>query len=75
MLEHPEITHVNRTGHTTEDWQALQRKTLAENRYMEDVFGVEISIGDNYIETKHGELVHEKSAFEYLCDLYQKQTR
>lgn len=74
-IEHPSITHVNKTGHTSEDWQALQRKTLAENRYMEDIFGREIKIGDNYIETERGELVHEQSAFDYLCDLYIKNTR
>lgn len=31
-IEHPEITHVNRTGYTREQWRAIHRKDVEDER-------------------------------------------
>lgn len=30
-LEHPEVTHVNRTGYTREQWEALHKRELEDD--------------------------------------------
>ena len=31
-IEHPEITHVNRTGYTRDQWRAIHRKEIEDDR-------------------------------------------
>ena len=31
-IEHPDITHANRTGYTREQWRALHNKTVDDER-------------------------------------------
>ena len=31
-IEHPDITHVNRTGYTREQWRAMREKDMEDER-------------------------------------------
>lgn len=72
-MNHPEIENMHRFGHKSPC--DLSDEIKEENTYLEDIFGEEIKIGDEFVENEHGEFIHERSAFKHLCDMYKKKTR
>jgi hypothetical protein len=60
-LEHPSITHVNRTGYANVVNQPEHFGT--------DVMGREIVKGNSYIEMPNGELLHEDSVEDYHIEV------
>lgn len=72
-MDHPQIEAMQKYGHKS--FREMLDEAIEENRIIEDVYGEEINIGDDFVENEHGELIHEKSAFKYLCEIYDKKTR
>ncbi len=62
-MSHPQIDSIQRYGHKS--FRELLDEALEENRYIEDVFGEEIKIGDEYYRNKHDELIHSKNFMQY----------
>lgn len=62
-IEHPDITHAHKTGHSREDWRTIN----ADNRLLFDYYGVEIDEdSDNYVVLRNGEVIAAENLQRYL---------
>ena len=69
----PQIENVQRYGHKS--FRDLLDEAMEENRYIEDIYGDEIKVGDEYYRNKHDELIHSKNLAQYAldtCELHKK---
>jgi len=65
-MDHPQIDSMMKYGHKS--FRELIDEALEENRYLEDIYGDEIKVGDEYYRNKHDELVHSKNFIQYAED-------
>lgn len=62
-MEHPDVTHVMRTGYATKrhvDWECNHGQAL------EDMYGNSIEEGDSYFIDEERNIVHVENMKEYL---------
>lgn len=65
-MRHPQIDSMQKYGHPS--FKELLAEAIEENRYIEDIYGDEIKIGDTYYINQHDELIHEKNVLQYALD-------
>jgi len=49
-------------------FRELLDEAIEENRYIEDIYGDEIKVGDEYYRNKFDELIHSKNFIQYAED-------
>lgn len=72
-MNHPQIEAMQKYGHKS--FREMLDEAIEENRIIEDVYGEQINIGDEYYINEHDELIHANSLPQYAldhCDLNKK---
>lgn len=59
----PQIDSMQRYGYKS--FSELLDEAIEEKRYLEDIYGDEIKVGDDYYRNKHDELIHSKNFIQY----------
>ena len=65
-MDHPQIDSMMKHGHKS--FREMLDEALEENRYIDDIFGDEIKIGDDYYMNENDELIHSKNFIQYAED-------
>lgn len=72
-MDHPEIIAMQKYGHPS--LKDLQNEIAEESRYMEDIYGDEIKIGDEYYINENKDLIHCNNFIEYAEEVLDLEKR
>ena len=73
MPSPPQIENMMKYGHPS--FREMLEQAVEEGKYVEDIYGDSIGIGDEYYINEHDELIHSKNLAQYAldtCELHKK---